>query len=562
VGRLFADFNRSDDLRPIDGNSFLERIDTSMYHGDTAMDQSVISRSAPHAPAVARRRRGHGHPWLALLAVSLGLMMVMLDATVVAIANPAIGRDLDASLSGLQWVTNAYLLAVAVLIVTAGKAGDRFGRKRVFIAGVVGFAAASAACGLAPTIGALIAFRAVQGLAGALLMPSTLAIVRATFPERLLQQAIGIWAGVSAVAVASGPIVAGMVVEHASWRWVFYLNVPVALFAVAVGGWVIAESRDEGARGEKLDLAGMMILCASLFALVWGIIKSQTLGWGGVATVSSLAAAAVGLGLFALRERETQHPLLPLAIMRNLSLSAGIVLVLLLSFALFGITFFLSLYLQRVRAFSPVETGVRTLPLTATLVLAAPLGGVLSARFGPRIPLAGGMAMIGIGMLGLSGLSPHTGYGYIWPWLLALGLALGLVLTAATQIVVENAPVRMAGLAGGLQQTALQIGGALGTSVLGAVVAGRVTATFFGKLISSGIPVEAAEEIARNHGAVAQGVAPIGSAMPVGLQIGVVRASFDSFTYALDVAFIVAAVISFAAALLAALAVSGKQERG
>ena len=514
-----------------------------------------MTHRAP-APGLAERgfvpkRRGHGHPWLALLAVSLGLMMVMLDATVVAIANPAISLDLHASLSDLQWVTNAYLLAVAVLIITAGKAGDRFGRKRVFLTGVIGFALASAACGLAPSIGALIAFRAVQGLAGALLLPSTLAIIRATFPDRLLQQAIGIWAGASAVAVASGPIVAGLVVQHTSWRWVFFLNVPVALLAVCVGGWVIAESRDERAAGERFDLAGMAVLCVSLFALVWGIIKSQAHGWGDVVTISSLVAAAVGFALFALREREAIHPLLPLKLFRNLSLSIGVVLVLLLAFALFGVVFFLSLYLQRVRGYSPVETGVRTLPLTATLVFAAPLGGLVSARFGPRLPLVGGMTTLGIGLLGLSRLGPLTDYNDIWPWLVALGLALGFLQTAATQTVLGNAPVRMAGVAGGLQQTALQVGGALGTSVLGAVIAGRVTASFLDKLLALGIPAAAAQSIAQYHDAVAQGIPPISAKMPFLLQAGTVQASFSSFTQALDTAFTVAAGIAFAAALIA-----------
>ncbi|MGD0272311.1 MAG: MFS transporter [Gaiellaceae bacterium] len=509
--------------------------------------------SASGDAAFVPKRRGHGHPWLALLAVSLGLMMVMLDATVVAIANPAIGHDLHASLSGLQWVTNAYLLAVAVLIISAGKAGDRFGRKRVFLTGVVGFALASAACGFAPSIGALIAFRTVQGFAGALLMPSTLAIIRASFPERLLQQAIGIWAGVSMAAVASGPIVAGLVVEHASWRWVFFLNVPVAIVAVSVGGWVIAESRDEKAAEERFDLTGMAVLCASLFALVWGIIKSQTLGWGDVVVVSSLAASAAGFFLFALREREATYPLLPLRLFRKLSLSVGVVLMLLLAFALFGVVFFLSLYLQRVRGYSPVETGVRTLPLTATLVFAAPLGGVLSARLGPRFPLVSGMALLGAGMLGLSKLAWHTDYGDIWPWLLVIGLALGLVQAAATQTILGNAPVRMAGVAGGLQQTALQVGGAIGTSVLGAVISGRVTATFLGKLLAHGVPSATARLIAQNHGAVAQGIAPIGPKMPLALDAVVAQASYSSFTYALDVAFVVAACVAFAAALLAFL---------
>jgi EmrB/QacA subfamily drug resistance transporter len=499
------------------------------------------------------KRRGHGHPWLALLAVSLGLMMVMLDATVVAIANPAIGQDLHASLSDLQWVTNAYLLAVAVLIITAGKAGDRFGRKRIFLTGVVGFALASAACGFAPSIGALIAFRTVQGFAGAFLMPSTLAIIRASFPERLLQQAIGIWAGVSMAAVASGPIVAGLVVEHASWRWVFFLNVPVAIVAVCVGGWVIAESRDEKAADERFDLAGMTVLCAALFALVWGIIKSQALGWGDVVVISSLAASVVGFFLFTLREREATHPLLPLQLFRKLSLSVGVVLMLMLAFALFGVVFFLSLYLQRVRGYSPVETGVRTLPLTATLVFAAPLGGILSARLGPRPPLVSGMALLGVGMLGLSKLAWRTDYGDIWPWLLAIGLALGLVQAAATQTILGNVPVRMAGVAGGLQQTALQVGGALGTSVLGAVLSGRVSATLLGKLTASGVPLAVARQVLPYHGYVAQGIAPVSPVMPPALKLAVTKGSFDSFAYGLDTAFIVAACISFAAALIALL---------
>ena len=338
------------------------------------MAHSVTASDSADSGFVAKRR-GHGHPWLALLAVSLGLMMVMLDATVVAIANPAIGLDLDASLSDLQWVTNAYLLAVAVLIITAGKAGDRFGRKRIFLTGVVGFALASAACGFAPSIEALIAFRTVQGFAGALLMPSTLAIIRVAFPERLLQQAIGIWAGVSMAAVASGPIVAGAR-GRAS-------ELALGLLSQRAGcirrrlrrGWVIAESRDEKAVEEAFrpDRNGgvvRLVVCARL-----GHHQEPRPRLGRRTVVSSLAASAVGFFLFALREREAEYPLLPLRLFRKLSLSVGVVFMLMLAFALFGIVFFLSLYLQRVRGYTPVETGVRTLPLTATLVIAAPLGG-------------------------------------------------------------------------------------------------------------------------------------------------------------------------------------------
>jgi EmrB/QacA subfamily drug resistance transporter len=512
-----------------------------------------IPSAFPAAATRIRDLQGQGHPWLSLAAVSLGLMMVMLDATVVAIANPSIGLDLHASLSGLQWVTNAYLLAVAVTIMAAGKLGDRFGRKRAFLTGVVGFALASAACGLAPSIGTLIGFRVAQGLAGALLMPATLAIIRAAFPERLLQQAIGIWAGVSAVAIASGPIVAGLLVEHASWRWVFFLNLPVAVCAVAVGGWAIKESRDERASEETLDLAGIALLSVSLFALVWGIIKSETLGWSDVVTLSSLAGAAVGLTLFALYERRIPHPLLPLGLFRSRSLSVGVVLVLILMFALFGTIFYLALALQRVYGYSPVETGVRTLPLTATLVLAAPLGGFLTARIGPRLPLAGGMALVGCALLGFSRFTPHTGYTALLIWLFVIGIALGLVQTASADVVVGNAPVRLAGVAGGLQQTALQIGGALGTSVLGAVLANRAGAVFLGKLIAAGVPAQPAHALAEQHGAgaVAQGIPPIPAGSPAALAARITDASFASFTHGLDIAFVVAACIAFAAALLA-----------
>jgi hypothetical protein len=206
-----------------------------------------------------------------------------------------------------------------------------------------------------------------------------------------------------------------------------------------------------------------------------------------------------------------------------------------------------------VRGYTPVETGVRTLPLTATLVIAAPLGGILSARLGPRVPLVGGMTMVGIGMLGLSKLGALTDYSDIWPWLIVLGAALGILQAAATQTILGNAPVRMAGVAGGLQQTALQVGGALGTSVLGAVISGRVTATFFDRLIDGGVPTLAAQTIAPYHDAVAQGVAPLSAKMPLLLQAEVAQASFSSFTDALDTAFVVAACVAFAAAVLALL---------
>ena len=239
----------------------------------------------------APSRKGHGHPWLTLIAVSLGLMMVTLDGTIVSIANPTIGRDLHASLAGLQWVTNGYLLAIATSLILGGKLGDLFGRKRMFLAGVAFFMLASLGCGLSNSIGGLIAFRVLQGLGGALMMPGTLSILRSAFPPKQLQMAVGVWAGTTSLATASGPIVGGLLVQHVNWQSIFFINLVVGALTLAIGWWVIAESRDE--QRPRLDLPGTALLTGSLFALIWGIINAAKHGWGSGYTLGFLIASAV-----------------------------------------------------------------------------------------------------------------------------------------------------------------------------------------------------------------------------------------------------------------------------
>jgi EmrB/QacA subfamily drug resistance transporter len=346
------------------------------------------------------RRPGYGHPWLTLVAVAFGVMMVGLDATVVAIANPAIARDLNANLSQLQWVTNGYLLALAVSLITAGKLADRFGRKTIFFAGVAGFALASVGVGLSGSIGMVIFWRVVQGLAGALLQPATLAILRNAFPANKLNMAIGIWGGTSALAIASGPIVGGLLVQHVSWQSVFFINAPVAVLTLLLGAWVIRPSRDPQAVG-SFDLPGVALLSASLFSLVWGLIKAQAYGFGDVVPLGFFAAALVLGVAFVLRERGFRQPLLPLSLFRSVSLSAGTLLVTLAFFALFGAFFFLTLYLQQVHGMQPVDAGVRLLPLTATFMVSAPLAGLINARLGPRVTLVAGMLLAAVSLFGL-----------------------------------------------------------------------------------------------------------------------------------------------------------------
>jgi EmrB/QacA subfamily drug resistance transporter len=517
-------------------------------HGGKFMSQATL---APHAEARDRpSRTGHGHPWLTLFAVALGVMMVGLDATVVSIANPAIARDLNADLTGLQWVTNGYLLALAVTLIPAGKIADRFGRKRTFLVGVVGFAAASLMVGLSGGIGMVIFWRVVQGFAGALLQPASLAIIRNTFPPHRLNAAIGIWGATVGVSIAGGPIVGGLLVQHVSWESVFYLNAPLGLIALLVGLWVIRESRDEEAHG-SFDLSGVALLSGSLFALVWGLIKAGSYGFGDPVPVWSFVAFAVLLAGFVVRELMAAHPVLPLSLFRSVSLSAATGLLLLGVFALFGTIFFITLYLQQVHGLSPVASGVRLLPMTGIFIVSSPLGGALTQRFGPRVPLVLGMVFTAVAMFGLSRISVDASYNTIWPWFVLIGLAFGFILTAGTEAIVGNAPAQLAGVAGGLQQTAFQVGGVLGTSVLGTILSTRVGNVLVDRLSGAGVPGPAAHGLAGAKSYVAQGVAPVPPGTPGPIANAITNGSHLAFMDGFQTSMSVAAVVALAAAVVA-----------
>ncbi|MFC5746862.1 MFS transporter [Actinomadura rugatobispora] len=507
----------------------------------------------PVRPARRGGRAGHGHPWLTLLAVALGVMMVGLDATVVSIANPAIARDLGADLSGLQWVTNAYLLTIAVTLIPAGKIADRFGRRRTFLAGVVGFAVSSVLIGLSGGLGAVIFWRVVQGFAGALLQPASLAILRNTFPAERLNTAIGVWGGTVGVSIAGGPIVAGLLVENVTWESVFFLNAPLGLIALAVGLWVIRESRDEEAAG-SFDLPGVVLLSGGLFALVWGLIKAGEDGFGDTVPLVSFGAAVVLGALFVLNELRAERPLLPMSLFRSVSLSAATGLIVLGFFTMFGTIFFLTLYLQQVHGMSPVDAGVRLLPMTAMFIVASPLAGVLTSRFGPRAPLSLGMAFTAAAMFGLSRVGAEAPYAQLWPWFVLVGLAFGFVMVGGTEAIVGNAPPQLAGVAGGLQQTAAQVGGVLGTAVLGTILSTRVGDVLVGRLTEAGVPASSAGQLQGAGGLVSQGVAPVPPGTPApaaeAITTGSHLAFMDGFQSALSVAGAVALVAILAALLV------------
>jgi EmrB/QacA subfamily drug resistance transporter len=517
-----------------------------------AQSALVDTRSKGRQATPTNRRPGYGHPWLTLLVVAFGIMMVGLDATVVAIANPAIARDLNADLTGLQWVTNGYLLAIAVSLITAGRLADRFGRKRIFLLGVAGFALASIAVGLSTTIGMVIFFRVLQGLAGALLQPASLAIIRNTFPPAKLNMAIGIWSGTSGLAIASGPIVAGLFVENINWESVFYLNAPIAVAALVLGSWVVRESRDPEAHG-SFDLPGVALLSATLFAVVWGLIKAQTYGFGDALPLGFFAGAVVLATAFLLRERRTAHPLLPLGVFRSVSVSAGTVLVTLGFFALFGAFFYLTLYLQQVHGMGPVDAGVRLLPMTGTFIVASPLAGALTARFGPRPPLVLGMLLSAVALFALSRLSVHASYGDLWPWFVVIGTGFGLVIVSGTEAIVGNMPAHLAGLAGGIQQTGAQIGGVLGTTIFGTVLATRVGDVLVDRLTGAGVPDKVAPGMLDATQYVAQGGAPVPAGAPGPLAQAITTGSHLAFMDGFRISFMVGALVAVGAALAALL---------
>ncbi|GAB3157184.1 MFS transporter [Micromonospora sonneratiae] len=464
---------------------------------------------------------------MALIAVALGVVMVSLDGTVVHIANPTIARELGSSMTGLQWVTNGYLLALAVTLIIGGKLGDGYGRRRVFVIGVVGFALASLGCGLSPSTPVLIAFRVLQGFAGALLVPNTLAILRSTFPPAELNRAIGTWGAASAFAAAAGPIVGGLLVEYLSWSAIFLVNVPIGVVAAGLAVRWIDESRVPS-RADRFDIVGAGTLAGALFVLVWTLTSANGRGWWYGA--AGVVTAMVLLVAFVVRQRRVPAPILPLSLFRSRALSVGVALLVAGNLALYGVLFSIGLYLQNVQGHTPLETGVRLLPLMAVFTVSSPLGGRLTERLGSRWPLALGMALLAASFVGLVGLSADSPYSRQWPWLMLLGAGMGIIVVAGTEAIVGTAPTQHSGVAGGLQTTANQLGGVLGTTVFGTVIAAIVVRDLPAELDGADVPDAIAEQVATHTGLAAQGIAPVDVQLDVTAQVNDLAAAITTAT--------------------------------
>ncbi|MFE6286335.1 MFS transporter [Streptomyces sp. NPDC057877] len=524
---------------------------------------SVDHSSAPARPDVRPPASGRlkSNPWLTLCAVAFGLFMVQLDGSVVAIANPAIGVALNASTAELQWVTNSYLLALAATLILGGKLGDRFGRRTYYLVGVAGFTVASVAIGLAGSIEGVIVFRALQGVFGGLLMPNTLGLLRAVFPPRKFAMAVGIWAMVSAVSTALGPIVGGLLVEHVDWESVFYINLPIGVVACAFSALVLPQSRNSTGH-HRFDIPGVVLLAVGLLATVFGVVKGETWGWTSGGTWGAILLGVLVLVVFGWYETRVEHPLLPMRLFRSSALTVGALVTALNFFVMLGGIFFIMLYLQNVRGFTPVEAGVRTLPLSLASLVASPLGAALTQRYGARTCMPLGMVLQAAACFGMLTWSTDSSYATMWPPFVALGLGVGMVLSASSDAIVGSAPVKDGGVAGGLQATTLQIGGALGTSVLVSVISAKVGATLSGELTTAGVPAALADKLAEAKDAVAMGIAPVDGSLPAQVRAAVVDGSGQAFMNGMHAALVVTGVLCLVGAALAAVGIRRSQRPG
>lgn len=400
---------------------------------------------------------------------SVAFFMVALDALVVTTALPSIGADLHAGLSSLEWTVNAYGLAYAAGIVTATALGDRYGRRRVFTLGLALFTLASAGCALAPDMAWLLAARAVQGVGAAAVMPLSLTILTEAFPAARRGAVVGIWGGIGGLAVASGPLIGGGVTEGLDWHWIFWVNVPIGLVATVLARVRLSESHG---RRVRLDLPGMLLLTGAAFALAWALMRANTVGWTSVQTMGVLVAAVAGGCAFVAWERRTPEPMIPLRLFRSRVFAAANLASLLMIGALSAAVFLIAQYFQVVLGYSPLGTGLRMLPWTATPILIAPLAGSWSDRVGRRPVLAAGLALQAIGLGWVAFVAgPATAYPVLVAPLLIAGVGISMALpTSATAALSAVAPAHL-GKASGVNSTVQRLGGVLAVAGAGAVFA-------------------------------------------------------------------------------------------
>ena len=486
--------------------------------------------------------------WRVLIVVCVAVFMLLLDITVVNVALPNIDKELNTSFTDLQWVVDAYALTLAATMLNAGSLGDRLGRKRVFLTGIVVFTASSALCGAATTPLWLIIARGAQGIGGAAMFAVSLAIISQEFFGRERGTAFGIWGATVGAAVAIGPLVGGALTTYVGWRWIFFVNVPIGVACVAGGLRLLHETRDDEAG--RFDVPGLVTLTGGLFTLILGLLRGNDWGWSSGRVIGLFAIAAVLLVCFALVELRQQSPMLDIRLFRVPTFTGAQITAFAISSGMFAQFLFLPLYLENVLGYSAVATGVRFLPLSLLAFAVAPISGRLSTRVPVRFLLAGGLALCGVALLLMSGIAVGSSWTTLLPGFLVAGVGIGLVNAPLASTSVSVVEPRHAGMASGTNNTFRQVGIATGIAALGAIFQDRITS----HVAASGVPPRLVHPLAQ---AIASGGGTL-RGVHITVTPAVVDLANSAFVSGLNAILVVASVVLFAGAALAFVLVRRK----
>jgi EmrB/QacA subfamily drug resistance transporter len=491
--------------------------------------------------------------WWTLGAMCLALFMVMLDNTVVNVALPSIQSDLNTSIAGLEWIVNGYTLSFAVLLAVGGRMGDIFGRRRMFVFGVIVFTIASTTAGFAPSNFALVASRILQGVGAAFMMPGTLSIITDAFPPSERGKAIGTWAGVSALALAIGPVLGGFLTDYVSWRAIFYINLPVGVLAVLAATFVVRESRDTTV-GRKVDVLGVGILTIGLTALVLALIEGNSWGWDSLAVIGLIAFSVISLVWFVLTELRVKAPIVEFSLFKSRNFIGSVTVAFIISFAMMGVFFFLALYMQNILGYTALEAGVRFLPTTLVIMVLAPLAGRLSDRIGPRWPIVVGMALIALSLYLFSTIEVGTTFSGLLPSFIILGAGIGLTMSPMSTAAMNSVVTAKAGVASGILSMFRMIGGTFGVALLGALFQSQASNRLDQTLADSPLTPGQRSELARS---LAGGVPDV-QGLPPDQLARLTAASHDAFVYGLTHAMVLSVVVAVIGVLAAFLLIRGQ----
>ena len=508
-------------------------------------DEGVI-RSAPNTTPCAKNAR----PWV-LAATILGSSMAMIDGTVVNVALPVLQKSLNATVTDVQWIVEAYTLFLAALILAGGSLGDYLGRRRVFAIGIALFALASVWCGLSPNVNQLILARAVQGIGGALLVPGSLAIISDSFSGEQRGRAIGTWSGFTAITSALGPVLGGWLVENASWRWIFFLNAPLAIAVLGILFWRVPESRDRE-KSVTLDWWGAALATLGLGTLVYGLIESSNLGLGHPVVLSNLAVGAVIIGAFIFVEAHNRSPMMPLSLFRSSTFSGANLLTLLLYSALGGVLFFLPFNLIQVQGYSATAAGAVFLPFILIMFLLSRWSGGLVGRYGAKLPLTVGpvIAAVGFALFAVPGVGGSY-WTTFFPAVAVLGIGMAISVAPLTTTVMAAVKVRQAGIASGINNAVSRTAGLLSIAALSIVVLNAFNYSLERRMATLGIPPEVQQRLLTQPSKLAGIEVPVDLA--VEMKIRLQTAIFQSFVDSFRLVMFIAVGLALASAIVAAL---------